>query len=140
MSVSLPPVLELKLDLTDEQFWQLCRDNSDLQFECTSHGEILIMAPTGSVTGERNADPIYQLQAWNRRYKLGKVFDHFCQAVRSLTFFLLPWSLLPSAIIPKDPNLLSDAGIGDRIFANEPICTNFDSEKIGRSLFLSTIA
>jgi Uma2 family endonuclease len=71
----LPPVLELKLDLTDEQFWQLCCDNSDLQFERTSQGELIIMSPTGSVTSERNADLTYQLQAWNRRYKLGKVFD-----------------------------------------------------------------
>ena len=75
MSVSLPPVLELTLHLSDEQFWQLCRENSDLRFERTVQGEIIIMPPTGSITGERNADLIYQLQAWNRRYKLGKVFD-----------------------------------------------------------------
>ncbi|RMG15383.1 MAG: Uma2 family endonuclease [Cyanobacteria bacterium J055] len=68
-------MLELKLDLTDEQFWQLCCDNSDLQFERTSHGEIVIMSPTGGTTSERNTDLTYQLQAWNRRYKLGKVFD-----------------------------------------------------------------
>lgn len=75
MSVSLPPILELKLHLTDEQFWQLCRDNSELQFERTSQGELIVMPPTGSVTSKHNADLIYQLQAWNRRYKLGEVFD-----------------------------------------------------------------
>jgi Uma2 family endonuclease len=71
----LPPVLELQLELTDEQFWQLCRDNSDLRFERSARGELIIMSPTGSITGERNADLTYQLQAWNRQHRLGKVFD-----------------------------------------------------------------
>ncbi|NEO42492.1 MAG: Uma2 family endonuclease [Moorea sp. SIOASIH] len=74
-SISLPPTLELKLDLTDKQFWQLCHDNSDLRFERTATGELIIMSPTGSTTGERNADLIYQLKAWSRQNNLGKVFD-----------------------------------------------------------------
>ncbi|NEO72903.1 Uma2 family endonuclease [Moorena sp. SIO3H5] len=75
-TISLPPNLELKLDLTDEQFWQLCHDNSDLRFERTATGELIIMSPTGSTTGERNADLIYQLKAWSRQNNLGKVFDY----------------------------------------------------------------
>lgn len=82
-TISLPPTLELKLDLTDEQFWQLCHDNSDLRFERTATGELIIMSPTGSTTGERNADLIYQLKAWSRQNNLGKVFD-------SNTGFTLP--------------------------------------------------
>ncbi len=73
--VSLPSTLELKLHLTDEQFWQLCQDNDDLQFERTAAGELIIMSPTGSETGKRNADLNFQLYAWNRQYKLGIVFD-----------------------------------------------------------------
>ncbi len=68
-------IVELKINLTDEQFWQLCRDNDDLQFERTATGELIIMSPTGSETGKRNADLIFQLQAWNRRHQLGEVFD-----------------------------------------------------------------
>jgi Uma2 family endonuclease len=75
VTFDVPYSLELKINLTDEQFWQLCRDNDDLQFERTATGELIIMSPTGSETGERNADLIFQLQAWNRQYKLGKVFD-----------------------------------------------------------------
>ncbi|AOX03164.1 hypothetical protein BJP34_30310 [Moorena producens PAL-8-15-08-1] len=82
-TISLPPTLELKLDLTDEQFWQLCHDNSDLRFERTATGKLIIMSPTGSTTGERNADLIYQLKAWSRQNNLGKVFD-------SNTGFTLP--------------------------------------------------
>jgi Uma2 family endonuclease len=75
ITLDVPQAIELKINLTDEQFWQLCRDNDDLQFERTATGELIIMSPTGSETGERNADLIFQLQAWNRQYKLGKVFD-----------------------------------------------------------------
>jgi len=41
------------------------------------------MPPTGGTTGRRNADLIYQLQAWNRQSNLGVVFD-------SSTIFRLP--------------------------------------------------
>jgi Uma2 family endonuclease len=75
VTFDVPYSLELKINLTDEQFWQLCRDNDDLQFERTAAGELIIMSPTGGTTSQRNADLIFQLQAWNRQYKLGKVFD-----------------------------------------------------------------
>lgn len=74
-TVSLPAPLELNIDLTDEQFFQLCLDNRDLRFERTATGELIIMPPTGSETGDRNAELTYQLRAWSRQNKLGKSFD-----------------------------------------------------------------
>ena len=74
-TISLPPRLELKVDLTDEQFWQLCHNNDDLRFETTATGELIIMSPTGGSTSDRNSDLNFQLRAWNRRTNLGKVFD-----------------------------------------------------------------
>ncbi|MDF0556972.1 Uma2 family endonuclease [Kamptonema sp. UHCC 0994] len=74
-TIFLPPRLELKIDLTEEQFWNLCHENSDLRFERTAKGELIIMPPTGSITGERNADLNYQVKAWSRQNNLGKVFD-----------------------------------------------------------------
>ena len=74
-TVSLPPTLQLSIDLTDEQFFQLCQDNQDYQFERTASGEIIIMPPTGGETSNRNSELTYQLQAWNRQTKLGKSFD-----------------------------------------------------------------
>ena len=71
------------VELNDEQFWQLCQQHRDYQFERNALGEIIIMSPTGGETGSRNADLIYQLQAWNRQHKLGVVFD-------SSTGFKLP--------------------------------------------------
>jgi Uma2 family endonuclease len=69
---------ELDLDninLTDEQFFQLCQNNPDVRFERTASGELIIMPPTGSITGNRNSDLNYQLTGWNRKNKLGKTFD-----------------------------------------------------------------
>ena len=73
--IYLPPRLELKIKLTDEQFWQLCHDNDDLRFEATATGKLIIMPPTGLTTSDRNSDLNFQLRAWNRQTNLGKVFD-----------------------------------------------------------------
>ena len=73
--VSLPSPLQLGLRITDEQFWQLCHQHQDLQFERTAEGELIIMSPTGGLTSDRNSDINFQLRLWNRNSKLGKVFD-----------------------------------------------------------------
>ncbi|ACK65933.1 protein of unknown function DUF820 [Rippkaea orientalis PCC 8801] len=74
-TLSLPVPLNLEIDLTDEQFFQLCQNNRDLRFERTATGELIIMPPTGSETSDRNAELTYQLRAWSRQNQLGKSFD-----------------------------------------------------------------
>jgi Uma2 family endonuclease len=69
--------------LTDEQFYQLCRFNPDLKFERNVKGELIIMPPTGGETGNRNVEVASEFVIWNRRTRLGKVFD-------SSTCFKLP--------------------------------------------------
>jgi len=73
--VYLSTPLELELQLTDEQFFELCHKHQDLRFERNAQGDLIIMPPTGGLTSNRNADLIYQLIAWNRQKKLGKIFD-----------------------------------------------------------------
>ena len=68
--LTLPPILKLKLDLTSEQFWQLCQENHDFRFERTNSGELIIMPPTGGNTGKRNADLIFQLLLGQYRNQL----------------------------------------------------------------------
>ncbi|MEH2120252.1 Uma2 family endonuclease [Nostoc sp.] len=82
-TTTLPSTLKLKIDLTDDQFFQMCQQNRDYRFERTASGELLIMPPTGSDTGNRNFDMVVELGIWNKQTKLGKGFD-------SSTGFTLP--------------------------------------------------
>jgi len=78
--------LTLNLDtvqLTEEQFYQLCQNNRELKFERTPLGELIIMSPVGGESGNREADLIIDLGNWNRQTGLGFTFS-------SSTIFKLP--------------------------------------------------
>ncbi|MEM7066764.1 MAG: Uma2 family endonuclease [Cyanobacteria bacterium P01_B01_bin.77] len=81
--VNVPVKIPQTLYVTDEQFLELVRANPDLRMERTAQGEVIIMSPTGSEGGNRNAEFTIDLGIWNRRKKLGMVFD-------SSTGFKLP--------------------------------------------------
>jgi Uma2 family endonuclease len=74
-AINLPPILELTIDLTDEQFFELCQKNRDYRFERTASGELLIMPPAGSDTGRRNIKIAAQLEIWSQKNNLGVAFD-----------------------------------------------------------------
>jgi len=78
-------VLNLKpfVELSDDQFYELCQNHQKLKFERTAQGELVIVAPVGGEGGSREADLIGDLVFWNRRAQLGKVFS-------SSTCFKLP--------------------------------------------------
>lgn len=78
-TLNLAPALQL----SDEQFYQICQANRDLKFERTVQGELIIMSPTGGVTGKSNSEINTDLSIWNRQSGLGVVFD-------SSTGFKLP--------------------------------------------------
>lgn len=80
-----PLVLHLHpiINLTDEQFFEFCQINRDLHIERTATGELLIMPPTGSETGNRNFKLIQQLANWTDVDGTGIGFD-------SSTGFKLP--------------------------------------------------
>ena len=71
------------LTLDDQQFETICQNNKDLRFERNAKGELIIMSPTGSETGNKNSSLSGQLWFWNHQKKLGKTFD-------SSTGFKLP--------------------------------------------------
>ena len=79
LTVNLQSVLEL----TDEQFFNLCQANRDLRFERTATGELIIMPPTGGETGNRNGRLNQQLFNWSDTDLTGIAFD-------SSTCFKLP--------------------------------------------------
>ncbi|MCG5058376.1 MAG: Uma2 family endonuclease [Limnoraphis sp. WC205] len=74
-TLSLPSPLALTVDLTDEQFFQLCQNNRDYQFERTVNGELIIMSPTGGETSHNNARLTQRLMNWADTNELGIAFD-----------------------------------------------------------------
>ncbi len=64
------------INLTNEQFYQLCQANPDVKLERNAKGELVVMPPTGGVTGNRNFDILGQLWAWvSQNRELGLGFD-----------------------------------------------------------------
>lgn len=69
--------LEIRTDdvnLTDEQFFNLCQSNDFLRFERTADQQILVMTPSGIHTSYKNGDLFNELKNWNRIAKLGYVY------------------------------------------------------------------
>ena len=79
LTVSLKSVI----DMTDDQFFQLCQNNRELRFERNANGELIIMPPTGGETGNRNGRITQQLMNWTDADGTGIAFD-------SSTCFKLP--------------------------------------------------
>lgn len=70
-----PELIGVTERVTPEEFEQFCRKYRKLRLELTSTGELIVMPPTGSETGRRNADLTYQLMAWNKEDATGICFD-----------------------------------------------------------------
>ena len=77
--INLDPVFKL----TDENFYELCRTNPEVKFERTAKGELIVMAPTGGETGNRNMKLSARLENWTEEDGTGIAFD-------SSTMFQLP--------------------------------------------------
>jgi Uma2 family endonuclease len=63
------------LTVTPEQFDLLCIDNPDLRLELTPSRELIVMAPAGGESGEKNGDLFLDVGIWNRQTNLGRSFD-----------------------------------------------------------------
>jgi len=74
---ALPLLLRLDpaVRLSDEQLLEICRLNRDLRIERTSQGDLVMMAPAGGGSGERNAEIVYQLRKWAKEDATGVAFD-----------------------------------------------------------------
>lgn len=83
---ALPQPLELDfhpLNLSDEQFYQLCVNNPELTIERTAKGVVILMSPVGGDSGSRELGLGGELYLWNKQRNLGRVFS-------SSTMFRLP--------------------------------------------------
>jgi Uma2 family endonuclease len=79
LTLNFNPIIQL----TSDQFYQLCAANPDLKLERNANGELIVMPPTGGETGKRNSNINLQLGIWNERTQMGELFD-------SSTGFTLP--------------------------------------------------
>lgn len=79
----MPVTLKMGELMSDEDFFQFCQMNDTLEFERDSHGNIILMSPTGSFTGNFNFRVLGNLFVWNEKSRLGESFD-------SSTGFTLP--------------------------------------------------
>ena len=70
-ALRLPP----DLHLTPEQFELVCAENRDAVLELAADGRVIAMTPTGSETGARNSELLFQLKLFTNRVGGWKVFD-----------------------------------------------------------------
>jgi len=84
MELTLPLLVDMQdVHLTDEQFYQLCIHNPELDIERNAKGVLIVMSPVGGDSGNREMDLGGELYVWNKQTQLGKVFS-------SSTLFKLP--------------------------------------------------
>lgn len=83
MNIEMPITLKMGDLMSDEEFFQFCQMNDTLEFERDSQGNIILMSPTGSFTGNFNSRISGYLFMWNENAGLGEAFD-------SSTGFTLP--------------------------------------------------
>jgi len=62
-------------EFDDDFFFALCQANENTKLERDANGNIILMPPTGSETGLYNAEVAIEIGIWNRRTKLGYIFD-----------------------------------------------------------------
>ena len=71
LTLRVRPVLQL----TDDQFFELCQINRDLRIERTAQGGLSIMSPAGGDSSALNAEITIQLGTWAKRDGTGRTFD-----------------------------------------------------------------
>jgi Uma2 family endonuclease len=70
LAVHLPSLAQM----TTEQFYEFCQANSELRIERTAQGEVIVMPPPFSDTGNRNSRINQQLTNWADEDGTGEVF------------------------------------------------------------------
>ena len=112
--------------MTDDEFYEFCLLNDQTKFERDAFGNIIIMPNTGGVTGIKNSELNADLVIWNRKAKLGKVFD-------SSAAFRLP----SSAVRSPDSAWVSNERWNELTLEEQtkfpPICPEFVIELMSNS-------
>ncbi len=128
MSIFIPPTLRC----TEEQFRELVKFNPDLRWELTAQGEVIVMPPTGSETGNYNFELGGYFAIWNAQNKQGKGFD-------SSTGFKLPNGAIRSPDIAWIAQERWEKLSPEQRRQFAPICPDFVLELVSPSDDLATV-
>jgi Uma2 family endonuclease len=74
MTVDISSLMTLP-QMSNEQFYEFCRCNSNLRIERNANGEVTVMPPAFSDTGNRNFKIALQLGIWAEQDGTGEGFD-----------------------------------------------------------------
>lgn len=76
-ATSAPLMIDLPcmMPMTEEQFYEFCLANRDLRIERSASGEVIVMPPAFSDTGNRNFNIAAQLWNWSELDGTGLGFD-----------------------------------------------------------------
>jgi Uma2 family endonuclease len=83
--LTLPATLSFDPEnrLNDDEYYEFCVANADINFERTSEGEIIIVPPAGGESDFRNVEVIGLLREWAKKNGDGRAFGSSVQ-------FMLP--------------------------------------------------
>ncbi len=124
--MNAPVIIPRTLRFNEEEFKLLVAANPDLRMELTAEGELVVMAPTGSEGGNYNAELTIDIGTWNRRTRLGVVFD-------SSTGFKLPNGAIRSPDTAWVVQARWDELTPQQRRGYAPICPDFVLELVSES-------
>ena len=107
-----------RIEMDDEQFFQFCQFNRDLQIERNADGDILIMAPEGGSSGRGSNKLSAEFEVWAERDSNGQVFG-------SSAGFTLPNGAMRSPDIAWVHNERLDALTDEQWKKFLPLCPDF---------------
>ena len=106
------------IDMDEEQFFQFCQLNRDLQIERTAGGDIVIMAPEAGSSGRGSSKLVAMFEQWAERDGTGQVFG-------SSTGFNLPNGATRSPDVAWVRNDRLDALTEEEWQKFLPLCPDF---------------
>lgn len=125
LAVNFPDALP-RMTMTTAQFYEFCAVNPELRIERTAEGEVIVMPPAFSDTGNRNVKISYQVIAWAEANDMGEVFD-------SSAGFTLPNGATRSPDTSWIPSDRWNALSAEQQESFAPICPDFVIELRSKS-------
>jgi Uma2 family endonuclease len=127
-AVSFPAIAKLG----KAEFYAFCQANPELRIEQTATGEVVIMSPASSATGNRNFNLVSQLGIWAEKDGTGLGFD-------SSTGFTLPNGATRSPDAAWMRREKWDSLTAEEKDSFAPICPDFVIELRSKSDSLKTL-